>query len=129
MLFTNSQILEAARTLRPLLPQELDTTTAQQLDQQLAQLLNQTDLDENTQVDRLYEILESHPKIKSWLDDFLKNLTSTQKTYNRLSPDPGLQAATKYVCPSGNDYTWFREENEPIPLCKTHLVSLVPAQS
>ncbi len=110
-MFTNSQILEAARTLRPLLPQALDADSAQTLDQQLAQLLNQTDLDEDTQVDRLYDILDSHPRTKSWLDDFLKNPTSTQKNYARLAGDPTLPGATKYVCPIGNDYTWFQENS------------------
>jgi hypothetical protein len=128
-MFTNSQILEAARTLRPLLSQELDAETAQQLDQQLAQFLNKSDLDEDIQVDRLYDLLESHPKIKTWLADFLENATAIQKNYGGLAGDPTLQPAIKHVCPIGNDYTWYQENSEPIPLCPTHLVSLAPAQS
>jgi len=37
-----SDFLDAARTIRPLLPTVVDTETAQQIDQQLAATLNQT---------------------------------------------------------------------------------------
>ena len=127
MLFTNAQVLEAARTLRPVLPQLLDAEAAEAVDRQLAQWLNQTDLDENTQVDRLLEILESHTQTQTWWNNFLENNTAIQKSYSGLAGDPSLQSATKYVCPH-NDYTWYREDNSPIPLCPTHLIDLIPAQ-
>ena len=127
MLFTNAQVLEAARTIRPNLAPLLDDEAAEAVDRQLAQWLNQTDLDENTQVDRLLEILGTHSKTQTWWNDFLKNNTATQKSYSGLAGDPSLQSATKYVCPH-SDYTWYREDNSPIPLCPTHLIDLVPAQ-
>lgn len=126
-MFTNEQALEAARLARSRLAQMLNAESAQQVDHQLAQLLNQTDLDENTQADRLLEILDSHPETKAWLDDFLKN--KDLRSYSRPPGNEKVQPATKYVCPIGNDYNWSQEDSGAIPLCPTHLVPLVPAQS
>jgi len=128
MLFTNAQALEAARTLRSVLSQLLDAESAEAIDRQLAQLLNQTDLDENTQVDRILKILDNRTETQTWWDNFRQNNTSIQKSYSGLAGDPTLQPVTKYVCPIANDYTWYREDNSAIPLCPTHLVRLVPAQ-
>lgn len=136
-MFTNDQVLAASRAIRPLLP-KLIPTLADQIDRQLAQLLNQPDLDETTKVDRLLDVLDAHPETKSWLDQFLE-IPATERGYSRLpgNPtfggfyrlpgDPPLAAGTPYICPIGNDYTWYREANEEIPLCPTHLVPLVRA--
>jgi hypothetical protein len=127
MLYTNTQVLEAARTIRPILTQLLESEAAQAIDFQLAQRLNQTDLDKNNQVDYLLEILASHTETQAWWHDFLENNTAIQKAYSGLAGNPALQSATKYVCPH-NDYTWYREDSGPIPLCPTHLIALIPAQ-
>lgn len=127
-MFTNDQVLEAARSLRPILSRLLDAEVAQQVDQQLAALLNHPDLDEASQADGIQEILDSYPATKTWLDDFLSDNSAIPKNYSGLPGDPTLTPATKYVCPIGNDYTWYQEDNRPIPLCPTHLVSLVSAQ-
>lgn len=124
-MFTNDQILAASRAIRPLLP-KLIPSLAEQIDQQLAQLLNQPDPDETTQVDRLLEVLDAYPETKSWLDQFLQTL-ATERGYSGLPGDSPPAAATPYICPIGNDYTWYREANEEIPLCPTHLVPLVHA--
>lgn len=124
-MFTNDQVLAASRAIRPLLP-NLIPALADQIDRQLSQLLNQTDLDETTQVDRLLDLLDAHPETKSWLDQFLQ-IPATERGYSGLPGDPPLAAATPYICPIGNDYTWYREANEEIPLCRNHLVPLVPA--
>lgn len=125
MFFDNDQILAASRAIRPLLP-KLIPASADQIDRQLSQLLNQTDLDETTQVDRLLKILDAYPETKSWLDQFLE-IPATERGYHRPPGDPSVTAATPYICPIGNDYVWYREANEDIPLCPTHLVPLVPA--
>lgn len=124
-MFTNDQALAASRAIRPLLP-KLIPTLADQIDRQLAQLLNQPDLDETTKVDRLLDVLDAHPETKSWLDQFLE-IPATERGYSRPPGDSPLAAATPYICPIGNDYTWYQEANEEIPLCPTHLVPLVPA--
>lgn len=125
-MFTNDQVLAASRAIRPLLP-KLIPAQSDQIDLQLAQLLNQNDLDETTQVDRLLEVLDAHPETKSWLDKFLEIIPSTERGFSGLPGNPSLADATCYICPIGNDYTWYREANEEIPLCPTHLVRLIPA--
>jgi len=121
-MFTNEQVLAASRAIRPLLP-KLIPALADQIDLQLAQLLNQPDLDEDTQVDRLVKVFDAHPESKSWLDQFLK-LPATERGYYGLPGNPAPTAAIPYICPIGNDYTWYQEVNEKIPLCPTHLVPL-----
>lgn len=128
-LFNNAQVLEAARILRPLLSQKLKPNIAQEIDNQLAQLLNQTDLEENTKADRILEVLDSLSETKILLDDYLQFAQSQRsKSYYPLPGEPALQNATKYVCPIGNDYTRYLENDRDIPLCPTHLVKLVPVQ-
>jgi hypothetical protein len=128
-MFTNAQIFEASRTLRSDLAEVLDDIQlAQQVDIQLAELLNQTELEENAKADGITDILDGHPKTKDWLDGYL-NSTQTRGFYDPLAGDPALLKATKYVCPIANDYTWYGEVGSDIRDCPTHLVSLVPAQS
>jgi hypothetical protein len=124
-MFTNDQVLAASRAIRPLLP-KLIPALAEHIDRQLAQLLNQPDLDETTKVDRLLEVLDAHPETKNWLDRFLQ-FPATERGYSGLPGNLAPAAATPYICPIGNDYTWYREANEEIPLCPTHLVPLVLA--
>jgi hypothetical protein len=127
-MYTNDQALAACRVIRPILPQLLAANLAQQVDDQLAQLLNETDLDEETKVDCLLAVLDTYPETKTWLDQFLE-LNSTPKGDYSLTGKPALQSATSYICPIGNDFTFYQEANEDVPLCRTHLVALVPVQS
>jgi hypothetical protein len=125
-MFSNAQIFEAARTLRPLLSEVVsDVKLVPQIDIQLAQLLTQPDLEEDTRADLILEVLENNTETRTWLQHFL----DPQRSFNPLPGNPALQSATKYVCPIANDYTWYREDTSPIPVCPTHLVPLVPAQS
>jgi hypothetical protein len=126
-MFTNDQILEAAQMLRPILPQLLDSESAQSVDLQLAQLLNQTDLDENTQVDRILDLVGYYPATKSWLDEFLKTVQT--RGYSGLqgnaAPSP---ATTTFKCPYC-DYTDTVPQVGMIPEpCPNHPnVSLIAA--
>jgi hypothetical protein len=122
-MFTNDQVLAASRAIRPLLP-KLIPALADQIDRQLSQILNQTDLDETTQVDRLLKILDAYPETKSWVDQFLE-VPATERGFSGLPGNLAPTAATCYTCPIGNDYIWYREANEEIPLCPTHLKRLV----
>ena len=126
-MFTNDQALEACRALRPLLPQ-LVPDLADQIDPQLAQLLNQPDLEDNSRVDRLVAVVDAYPETKRWFDQFLDHLTP-KGGFAGLAGDPAFSSAPAYLCPVGNDYTWYREGNEDVPLCPTHLVSLVRPQT
>ena len=116
--------MEAARIIRPILSQKLDTTLAQEIDLQLSQLLNETDLEENTKTDRILDVFDSQAETKAWLDNFLQS-DQSEKGYSPLAGDPELVSTTKYICPVGNDYTLYLENRRDIPLCPTHLVKLI----
>jgi hypothetical protein len=128
-MFSNDHVFEATRHLRPHLSAIVDDAAlAAQTDQQLAQLLTQTDLEEDQKADRIIELLNQNPATQTWLERWLnasdlKNI----KGYQPLPGDPPLLSATQYICPIANDYTWYREGNQSVPLCPTHLVPLVPA--
>lgn len=129
-MFTNQQALDACRTIRPFLPQLLPSDLAKDIDQQLADLLNQERLEENEKVDRLLVILNSHEATKAWVENFLSFVsvryhTRSDNSYAGLPGDPSLQTALRYVCPEKKDYIWYREGDDEIPLCPTHLVRLV----
>lgn len=127
MPFENAQALEAACLIRSLLPTKFDLNSdvAKQIDTQLASILNQTNLDENMQIDQLLEILDSNPQTKAWLDSILDAKNEiVEMGSSGLAGDPTLPLAQRYRCPS-NDYVWYLEDNREVPLCPTHLVSLV----
>jgi hypothetical protein len=123
-----ADLLEAARSIRPLLPTLIEAE-ANSLDQQLAELLNQATPEDMTTAEAILTLLQSHPATQDWLAEFLK-ISPMQKgvSYQTLPGSPALQPAPRYICPIANDYTWYLEAGEEIPLCKTHLVPLVPAQ-
>lgn len=121
-----TDFLDAARTIRPLLPTLVDPEIAEQIDQHLAATLNQSATHDKSTAKAIRDILQSYPATQAWLTEFLKT-EPTQRSFQSLLGDPDLPPATKYVCPIGNDYTQYREANEEIRLCKTHLVPLVPA--
>ncbi|ESA32487.1 hypothetical protein N836_26130 [Leptolyngbya sp. Heron Island J] len=100
-------MLAANRTIRPLLP-KLILAQADQIDRQLAQLLNQTDLDETAQADRLLDVFDAYHATKSWLDQFLE-IPITERGYYGLPGNLAPTAAACYIYPIGNDYTWYRE--------------------
>jgi hypothetical protein len=124
-MYDPTDLFEAARSIRPLLPKLLEAE-AIPVDQQLADLLNQSTTGERTIAAAILDLLQSKPPTQAWLEDFLRD--PQRGSYQPLPGMPALQPATKYVCPIGNDYTWFREGSEPVRLCETHLVPLVPAQ-
>ena len=124
-------ILTAARDIRPHLATLLDPETAQQVDQQLQTLLAQAESGQPVEIP-ITEVLRHLEPTQQWIRRYLKGENPDQITrsisgYSGLAGDPSLQSATKYVCPH-SDYTWYREDNSPIPLCPTHLIDLIPAQ-
>lgn len=123
--FAPEDVLECARSIRPILP-ELLSTAAAPIDQELADLLAQARAGET--VDRqILAVLQSHPKTQSWAGEFLSKSLVAKGDYQPL---PGLSAGSqtvKYICPVGNDFTRRLRPGEAIPLCRTHNVPLVPA--
>ncbi len=125
-------ITDAAHAIRSELSTLLDSATAEQVDQRLQILLTQTKPGQSVEL-LITEELRQFESTRAWMKRYLKGENPDQITRSlgdsRLAGNEALQPATKYVCPIGDDYTWYREGNEPIPLCPTHLVPLVPAQS
>ena len=124
-----NDFLDAARTIRPLLSTLVDAEVVQQIDQQLAARLNQKTTDDKSTTKAIRDILQSNPATQAWLTDFLKTEPTQRGGNFQLPGNPTLQSAKKYVCPIANDYTWYREDTSPIPVCPTHLDPLVPSQS
>lgn len=126
-------ILTAAHAIRPHLTTLLDEATAQQVDQQLQTLLTQAESGQSVELP-LTEVLRHPEPTRKWVQLYLKGENPEQITrsiigYSPLPGNPSLQSATKYVCPhTGCTETWYREDNSAIPLCPTHLITLVPAQ-
>jgi len=125
-------ILTAAHAIRPHLATLLDEVTAQQLDQQLQTLLTQAESEQSVEIP-ITEVLRDLEPTRKWVQLYLEGENPDQITrsisgYSNLPGDPILQSATKYVCShNGCTETWYREDNKPIPLCPTHLVTFIPA--
>jgi hypothetical protein len=124
-------LLTAAQEIRPYLATLLDPETAQEVDLQLQTLLTQAESRQSVET-QITETLRHHEPTQEWVRRYLKGenpdqITRSIRSYSGLPGDPSLHPAVKYVCPH-NDYTWYREDNSPVPLCPTHLVPLVTAQ-
>ena len=127
----SNTILTAAHDIRPHLTILLDPETAQKVDQQLQTLLTQAESGQSVEIP-ITEVLRSLEPTQEWMRRYFKGENPEQITrsisgYSGLAGDPALQSATKYVCPH-NDYTWYREDSSPIPLCPNHHIALIPAQ-
>jgi hypothetical protein len=135
MLYTDQDLLEAARTIRSELPDLLDSETAQSLDDRLAKLLNQVPLDLrdlhyetiSAIVTQVEESLKTPESTKTWLKSFLIDSSNHQRqSFEPLPGNASYVATDKYICPHG-DYRWSRRSiGQPIPRCPTHNVLLIP---
>lgn len=123
-MFKPEDVLEGARSIRPYLA-ELLGTNAEQVDQQLAELLAHAETGQ--QVDeQILELLKSDEETYYWIAEFLSQPLES-KGFQGLPGQRRTQQAQKYICPIGNDYTWYRHGGEPIKICRTHDVALIPA--
>ena len=116
-MFQSENIVEGACSIRPHLP-ELLGPEAQKVDQEIAQLIAQSKLDQPVH-QQLLELLKSYPSTRDWMAEFL----SLKQTTRGFEPLPGRSqptSAQKYVCPQG-DYIWYRRSvGTAIPTCPTH---------
>jgi hypothetical protein len=131
--FNPEDVLESARSLRPELPELLDSE-ADSFDQQLADLLAQANAGQAVEQPVL-DLLNSHDKTRKWVGKFLnKSLPPSSPLppgMPEFQPLPGYspaQSTIKYVCPIGNDFTRRLRSGEPVPVCRTHQVALVPVE-
>ncbi|MHC0066939.1 hypothetical protein ACWATR_29185 [Nostoc sp. UIC 10890] len=125
MVFEPEDILEGTRLIRPFLP-ELLGDDAVQVDRQLSELLAQAKAGQQVH-DQIFEILKSYPDTDDWMAEFLSEKPIT-KGFDPLPGKGQPISASKYRCPQGDDYSWYRRSvGTAIPNCPTHNVPLIPA--
>lgn len=123
-------ILDAARQIRPELPELLPTEAAAAFDRQLADYLARANAGDAVH-EQILELLQSDPETEDWLlETFAPRRVAKGETmrggYQGLPGSIGAIGAQKYVCPEGNDYTRFLRSAGDIPTCPTHGCLLVP---
>ncbi len=126
-----NDILEAARQIRPELPELLPAESVARFDRQLADYLAQAHSGEAVH-EQVLELLQSDPETEDWLlETFGPRRVAKGETmrggYQGLPGSISAIGAQKYVCPEGNDYTRFLRSAGDVPRCKTHGCLLVPA--
>ncbi|MGF1515316.1 MAG: hypothetical protein ACFB5Z_16670 [Elainellaceae cyanobacterium] len=125
-----SDILDAARQIRPELPELLPAEAAAEFDRQLADYLAQAHSGESVH-GQVLALLQSDPETEDWfLETFAPRRVAkgaTRGGYQGLPGSAGLIGAQKYVCPQGNDYSRFLRAAGDVPTCPTHGCPLVPA--
>ena len=128
---TDEGVLEAARAVRPYLP-DLVGPEAERLDDRVAELLSDFNGREEV-IAALRLVLDSHEGTSSFLDWVLADAPhyrppSVQPDYLRdsesFSPLAGavtpILHSGKYRCPKG-DYVWYRPAvGAAVPACPTH---------
>lgn len=123
-----SNLLEAAKSIRPFLPQLLNEQ-AQEVDQQLADLILRCQAGELLE-NQITSLLASHDATRQWMREFLDSdaALTRSKGFNPLPGIPNIDAP-RYVCPEG-DYIWHHiDSSDPIPICPTHHCSLRRGES
>lgn len=128
-MYPSDDLLEAAKSIRPFLSKLLEEN-AEEMDRHLAELIARCQAGEH-QENQIAELLASRDATRKWMAEFLKN-DGRQEAIRNYSPLPGAVGsvgAPKYICPEG-DYIWYRlDSSDPIPLCPTHQILLVLAES
>ncbi|MFE4108544.1 hypothetical protein [Almyronema epifaneia] len=129
-MYQAEDILDAARSIRPYLSELLtpNPTAAEQLDQKLAELLDQASQNPSATI-LIQKQLRENAATREWVRQFLedKQLPDENRSFQPLPGYPSIVKAAKFVCPQG-DYTWYRPRVgiEPPP-CPTHNLPLDPA--
>ena len=124
-MYSSAELLVAAKTIRPFLPDLLDQDTAEDMDRQLAALITGCQAGQ-PQENKIADLLSREAPTREWMARFLATDLTVVRGWERL---PGISApgAPKYICPEG-DYIWYRlDSSEPIPVCPTHKILLEPA--
>jgi hypothetical protein len=116
-----SEIREAARTIRSYLSELLDADAATETDRALAKLLASSAADERILVE-----LERHDATAEWAAAFVEHgvppefAPVIERTYSEVPGHGEAVGLPKFVCPKG-DFVWYRHAvGETPPLCPTH---------
>ncbi|MFB4285512.1 hypothetical protein ACBJ59_60370 [Nonomuraea sp. MTCD27] len=132
----DDDLLEAARTVRPYLP-DLIGDAAPQVDQEICRLLDAA----RAGADVAFELnatLSQTMALHLWKEEVLADelhrppelqSRTVRRSAGRPSPGDGEDIdATKYVCPVERDYIWWRQSpGDQVKLCPDHEVPLVRA--
>jgi hypothetical protein len=127
----DEQLLEAARAIRPYLP-ELVGAEASAYDQEIARLIADAQAGRNVD-EQLFTVLSRPADVRDWVASVLesdRNLPPRiqqviERGYHSL-PGPGEPVdAERYECAYG-DYVWYQlSVGDLVPQCPTHKRGLV----
>jgi hypothetical protein len=123
---TDEDVLEAARAIRPYLP-DLAPDVGEQLDGDLAALLSAAADGDDVRLD-VARLLRSEPATREWTQEFLR-LRQPPEVVKAFEPAPGHGApvpALKFVCPLGDYVRYAAGVGERIESCPSHRLPLVP---
>jgi hypothetical protein len=126
----DEDILEAARTIRSVLPDMPGVDNPIAIDAALASALLKRD------VDAARAELWRQRVTRRWSTEFVRlglpPELVVEQTRSGAAPPPGhggVVAAPRFRCPQG-DYVWYRRTAvQPLPICPTHGVRVVPGQA
>ena len=130
-MYNSEDILNAARVIRPYLPDLLGTESAalnNALDNLLAKAASGESID-----NQILELLAERDATREWTRQFLSDKVPppVTRSYDPLAGAPSVIDANTFVCQvPGCPRVWYRPKAgiEP-PNCQEHKVPLVPAQA
>lgn len=129
---SSAHVLQAAREIRPYLPELLMSAEANSLALRLEQAIAAAQQDEAQQV-TILALLSEAESTREWTRLFLEEgkpaaeILQIIRTYHPLPGKTGAIASPRYRCPVASCHqTWYRREVEAaIPDCPIHGVKLV----
>ncbi len=129
-MYSKEQILQAARAVRPYLETLLSAPRAKELDDRLAEVLAQAHAGEDVEVD-LIKVMSDSVELNRWTTEFLhEEMPGVTFRTGGIGETPVQPiGVTRYACPEGDDYDWFRlSVADTVPRCPSHDVELVPVE-
>lgn len=130
-MYTSEDVLEAARVIRPYLPNLLEAE-AETVERALAELLARAESGEAVD-NQILELLAEYDATREWTRQFLNDKIPppVMRSYDPLAGSVSVIDANTFVCEvPGCSRIWYSPKAgiEP-PLCQEHKIPLVPAQS
>jgi hypothetical protein len=127
-----TNVLEAARAIRPYLSQLLPHADAEVADKRL-ELILQTSTDDAARSQEIRALLATAEPTREWLRLYLEEqkpaeeILKIMRTYQPLPGKSGAIASPRYRCPVASCHqTWYRRDaSAEIPTCPIHGVKLV----
>jgi hypothetical protein len=127
-----TNVLQAARAIRPYLSQLLPHTDAEVADKRL-ELILQTSTDDEARSQEILSLLSAAEPTQEWMRLYLEEqkpadeILKIMRTYHPLPGKSGAIASPRYRCPVASCHqTWYRREaSAEIPDCPIHGVKLV----